>query len=120
MALSSASPTEPIDGRTPIAAQRRPNANDVSLAALVGMVDDVRRPSLGERHIERLEDELGGEVRGHGPADDAAAPRVEDDGQGQEAGPGRDLGDVGNPELVWARCGEVAIDEIARWPGGAI
>src|SRR5215475_11306451 len=32
------------------------------LAALIGMVDDVGRAALGERHVERLEDERGAEM----------------------------------------------------------
>ena len=36
----------------------------------------------------------------HGPTDDAPAEHVEDDGQVQEAGQGRDVGDVGDPEPV--------------------
>ena len=87
------------------------------LAALIGMVDHVRRAALGERHVERVEDEVGAQVRRHRPADDATAPRVEDDGQVQEAGPGRDVRDVGDPELIGTGGDELALDQIGCRPG---
>ena len=64
--------------------------------------------------FERLEHELGAQVRRHRPADDAAAPDIEHDGQVEEARPGRDVGDVGHPELVRAVGREVPIDQIGR------
>jgi hypothetical protein len=72
------------------------------------MVDHVRRAALGERHVERVKDEVGAQVRRHRPADDATAPRVEDNGEVQEAGPGRDVRDVGDPELIRGGRREVA------------
>ena len=72
------------------------------------------RPALRERHVERVEHELGAQMRRHRPADDAPAPRIEHDGEIEKAGPGRDVGDVGDPELVGAGRGEVALDEIGR------
>ena len=78
------------------------------------------RPALRERHVERVEDELGAQMRRHRPADDAPAPRVEHDGEVEEAGPRRDVGDVGDPELVGPGRREVAVDEIGRGPRVAI
>jgi hypothetical protein len=75
-------------------------------------MDDVRGPSLRERHVERVEYQVGAQMRRHGPADHAPAPSVEDHGQVQEAGPRRDVGDVGDPELVGAWRAEVAVDQI--------
>src|SRR5579862_2075387 len=51
------------------------------LAALIGMVNHIDRSALRERHVERLEHELGPQVRRHRPTDDPAAPRIEDDGE---------------------------------------
>ncbi|MBK6657512.1 MAG: hypothetical protein IPG43_04845 [Proteobacteria bacterium] len=39
-------------------------------------MDDVLRPSLLERHLERVEHEFGTQVVGHGPTDDAPAADV--------------------------------------------
>src|SRR5512145_2925030 len=46
--------------------------------------------------------------------DDPAAPDVDDDGEVEEAGPGRNVGDVGDPELVRAVGLELPLDEIGR------
>ena len=51
-------------------------------------------------------------MRAHGPADHAPAPGIEHDGQEQEPRPGRDVGDVGDPELIGTLGNEVALDEI--------
>ncbi len=60
----------------------------------------IGRPSLTDRHVERLQDELGAKMIGHGPAHDATAEGIQHDGQVDEAGRGRHEGDVGDPELV--------------------
>ena len=65
--------------------------------------------------------ELGSEVPGHRPADDAAAEYVEDDGEVEEAGASRDVGDVRDPERVGPVGCEVALDEVGprrRHPAG--
>jgi len=81
---------------------------------VVGVVDDVARLALRHGHVQRLEDDVGVEVRRHRPADDAATPRVEDDGEVQEAGPRRHVRDVSDPELVGAARREVALDKVVR------
>ena len=52
-------------------------------------MDDVGGSPLSERHVERIQDEAGAQVAGHGPAHDTAAEGIQDDGQVEEAGPGR-------------------------------
>jgi hypothetical protein len=47
-----------------------------------------------QRHLQRLQRRAGPQVRGHGPADDPAAPRVEGDRQVQEPSAG---GETGRP-----------------------
>ena len=69
-----------------------------------------------ERHVERVEDELGAEVCRHRPADDAPTPGIEHDGEVEEARPRRDVRDVGDPERSGAGGDEVALDEIGRGP----
>lgn len=86
------------------------------LAALVGVVNRVAGPALDEREVQRLRDEVGAETSRHRPADDAATPRIEDNGEVQEAGPRRDVRDVRDPEAVRARRHEVSIHEVGRGP----
>ncbi len=51
------------------------------LAALVRVVDDASsRPALFDGHGQRLENELRGHARAHGPADNLPAPDIEHDG----------------------------------------
>ena len=69
-------------------------------------------PPLRHGHVEGIEHELGAQVRRHGPADHAATPRIEDDGQIEEAGPRGNAGDIGHPEPIRPSGGEVAADQI--------
>ena len=67
-------------------------------------------------HVQRGQDELRPQMRVHRPADDAATPRIEDDGEIQEAGPRGDVGDVRDPQPIWPGRGELTIDEVRRRP----
>jgi hypothetical protein len=42
-------------------------------------MDDIVRPSLPERHVERIEHELCPKMRRHRPAHNLPTPGVEDD-----------------------------------------
>jgi hypothetical protein len=64
---------------------------ELGLAPLVGVMDHGGRPPLRHRHVQRVEDEFGPQVRRHGPADHPATPHIEDDGEVNEAGPGGDV-----------------------------
>ena len=75
-------------------------------------MDDVLRPARCQRHVQGIEHELGVQGRRHRPADDAAAERIECDCQIEEAGPRRNVGDIGHPQHVRALGGEVALDQI--------
>src|SRR4030095_3138720 len=79
-----------------------------TLAALVGMMDHGGGPPLRHSHVESIEHQLSAQVRRHRPADYAATPRIEDDSQIEEAGPGRDVGDIRHPELIRPGRGEIA------------
>jgi hypothetical protein len=87
------------------------------LAALVGMMDHAGCAPLRERHVQRLEHQLGAQVSLHGPANDASAERVEDHGEIEKAGPGRDVGDVGDPQPIGRRGAEVALDQVGPRAG---
>jgi hypothetical protein len=70
------------------------------------------RSAVRERHLQRVGDELGAHVVGHAPADDPAAVEVLDGDQVQPALPRSEVGDVGDPDPVGRRRGEVAVDEV--------
>src|SRR6476469_7971479 len=63
-------------------------------------------------HDQSADAQLGPEVVGHGPADDLARGHVLDRGQIQEALVGRDVGDVGQPDLVRPVRGEVPRQQV--------
>ena len=69
-----------------------------------------------QRHLERIEDEVGAEVVGELPADDHPRVNVEDERDVQPALPRRHVGDVGEPQLVRSLGDEVALDQVRR-PG---
>ena len=112
MALSYASPTDPIEGRTPAALQRRPKSIDVYWQALIRMVNYCVWLAPPQRHIQRVENELCAKVGCHRPTHDTSAPCIKHHRDEQEAGPGGHERYVRYPELIWSRCGEVALDQI--------
>ena len=71
------------------------------LRSLVGMDDDLLLgfPSP-DSHQDRVDNELLGQGRLHGPADDLAGEQVHDDGEVQPALPGADVGDVRHPGAI--------------------
>lgn len=75
-------------------------------------MDDVLRPSAENRHIERFENEVGTQMIGHRPTKDAPAVRIKDHGQIQKAAPGRDVRDVGDPQLIRFISAKLPIHEI--------
>ena len=77
-------------------------------------MNDVVRPAPVDRHVERVENQLGSQMVSHRPADNPTAVRVEYYGKVQEAGPRRNVGDIGDPELVRPLGAKVPVDEIGR------
>src|SRR5258708_14086376 len=71
-------------------------------------------------HVQGLETNLGVQPRTHRPANDLPAPDVQDDGQKVEAGNGRQIRDVGDPELIWPAGGELPINQIGGRSGRRI
>ncbi len=55
---------------------------------------------------------VGPQVRLHRPADDSAAPGIDDDRQVQEAAPGRNVGDVSHPQLIGPIRREVPVHQV--------
>jgi len=71
----------------------------------------------GDSHLEGSGDELGVLVRRHRPPHDLTGEDVEHHGQEEEAGPCRDIRDVGHPPLARSGRGEVTLHEVRRRPG---
>jgi hypothetical protein len=80
-------------------------------------------PSLGapllESHVQGRQHELDSKVRGHRPANDAAAPDIHHHRQVQKSPSRRDVGDVRHPELVGLLRGEIARNQ-GPAPGGGL
>ena len=70
------------------------------------------RPAPIDCHLQRFDDEFGAAMVRDRPSYDASAEDINNHSQVQKPGPRRDVRDVGNPELVRAFSGEVALYEI--------
>ena len=92
---------------------------EFTLASLVGMVNQVRRPPLPEGQVKRLQYELGAQMGLPRPADDSAAESVAYHRQVEKPGPSRDIGDIGYPPSIGRRGDEVAFDQTGRRGCGA-
>src|SRR5207253_9542218 len=88
------------------------------LAAAVAVVhhamDSRTRP---DRLLQSIENQLGVHRARRTPADDAAREHVDREGHVPEAGPGGDVGEVRDPQLVRPACMELPIDVIERSHG---
>src|SRR5260221_10820558 len=91
------------------------------LTPLIGVMNDAASwPSPLDSHVQRFEHDLGVQPRTHRPANDLPAPDVQDDGQKVEAGNGRQIRDVGDPELIWPAGGELPINQVGGRSGRRI
>ena len=79
-------------------------------------MDHIAGTSLLQRHVQRVEHEIGLQVRLHRPPHDTSTPDIDDHRQVQEAARRRYVGDVGDPELVAAFHTEVSLNEIRCGP----
>ena len=114
IALSKQSPRLPIEAVIPASRSRLPEGEARVLAPLVRVVDDPGGPASPERHFDRFDDQLGAEMLGHRPADDAPTVGIEHHREIEEARPRRDIGDVRDPEPIGSGGGELALDEVRR------
>src|SRR5438270_381178 len=67
-----------------------------------------------DRLLECIEDEVSHQGRGDAPAHDAAREDVDDKRDVDKAAPRRHVREVGEPQLIGPRRGEVPVDEITR------
>ena len=78
------------------------------------MMDDPGRPALPHGHLQRLGHQRCAQVRRHRPTHDTPAEYVENDGEVGEAGAGRHVGDVGEPQAIRRIGLEAVVDPIRR------
>src|SRR5215211_2925592 len=70
--------------------------------------------------LERVEHVAGVRRPAHPPADDAPGKGVDHKGDVDEAGPGRHVGEVRDPQRVRARCLELPVDPVERACSGRV
>jgi len=91
------------------------------MAAPVAMVHEAAamdRPSIMQCLLQRVEHEAGVRRARDPPAHDPAGIGVDHKGDVDKAGPGRDIGEVGEPEDIRPWRLELAVDVIQRaWRG---
>ena len=96
------------------------------LRAAIAVVHEARERIAAarvDRLLQRVEDEVGAQRGGHPPADDAPREHIDDEGDIDEPGPGRHVGEIRHPQLIRSRGRELPINEIGRsrgiaWPRG--
>src|SRR2546428_721922 len=88
------------------------------LRSVIGVVDESGLgTATSDRHLERCGDDLGLQGSAHRPADDAAGAGVDDHREIEEPFVAPDVRDVGHPEPVRTRGGEVAADQVGDHRG---
>src|SRR3954451_3128979 len=83
------------------------------LGAAVGMEDHSNgRPTVRDRHVQRVGDQAGAHVIGDRPADNRTRVQVDHGGQVGPAVPSSDVGDVAAPLLVRRLGGELPAEQV--------
>src|SRR3954452_7095411 len=77
-------------------------------------------PALVQGLLQRVQHKAGVSRAGDTPADNAPREDVDDEGDIDKTGPGRDVSIVGHPQGVRTRRFELPIDAIERTRGGRI
>src|SRR5262249_37411437 len=67
-----------------------------------------------QRLLERIQDQVGVHRASDAPADDAARKHIDDESHVDEPRPGRDVCEIGDPELIRPNGSELALDQICR------
>src|SRR5580658_2489560 len=84
------------------------------LAPTIGVMDDTTGLSLRDRHLQRLQNQFGAQVRFHRPAHDPARIHIQHDRQIQKSGPARNVGDISHPQTIWTLTVEAPLHQIHR------
>jgi hypothetical protein len=72
------------------------------------------RPLSLDGHRQGFQSNLDMQRVAHAPAHDLAGVHVEDGGKIKPTFAGRDVGEVGKPDLVWSQRHEVALQPVGR------
>jgi hypothetical protein len=109
-------PSQPLTAKV----LRRPVES--ALAAPVRVMHQPLQPGppAPDRHLQRVQRQVGPKRPGSLPADQEAAEGVDDERHVDEAGPGRHVGEVGDPQLVGPGGREVAIHQVGRARRGRV
>ena len=100
---------------TPVKVLRRPLES--ALGAAIAMMDEAAaagRPSVMKRLFEGVEDKVRMRCPAGPPTDDPSGIGVDDEGDIDEAGPGRDIGKIREPQTVWSGSMELSVHVIQR------
>src|SRR5204863_2070863 len=83
------------------------------LDASIGVMHETSRwPPCLYGHPQGCQRKLSAQMIAHGPADDPTAVQVHDGGEVEPALIGLDVGDVGEPYLIWCGSGEAALQQV--------
>src|SRR5262245_50262609 len=64
--------------------------------------------------LKRIQDQFSAHRASDAPTDDAARKHIDDESHVDEPRPGRDVREIGDPELIRPHGGELALDQICR------
>src|SRR5262247_2704851 len=85
------------------------------LASPVAMMNHAFRIGTSpQRLLKRIQDQVRMHRAGDTPSDDAARKHIDDESHVDEPRPGRDVCEIGDPELIRPNGGELALDQIRR------
>src|SRR5262245_27007864 len=85
------------------------------LASPVAMMNHAFRIGTSpQRLLKRIQDQIRMHRAGDTPADDAARKHIDDESHVYESRPGRDVCEIGDPELIRPNGSEQALDQISR------
>ena len=99
--------------RRPVEPALRPGIGVVNEPGQVGDAGLLAGP---DRVLEGVEHQVGGHLCRCPPPDNAAGEDVEDERDVDRAGPGRDVGEVSDPQLVGTRGPELPVDQVeSHW-----
>jgi hypothetical protein len=82
------------------------------LSSLIRMMNNSSRPSLRDGHIKSLEHEFRTKMCLHRPANHAAAENIDHDRQLKKSRPGRNIGNISNPESIRLLCTKAPLNQI--------
>src|SRR3954453_11386531 len=116
-ALSSESPVLPTEATATASARRWVYRTATYCDPKLRVVNQPAEVSTGapagpDAHLQGIEGQVGAQRLRQLPADHTAGVDVDDEGGVDPAGEGAAVGDVGNPQLVRASCGERSVDQV--------